>query len=69
MAAPRVLGSEIKTISGAWAIFRRKRAPRIIAAAIVLAFAARIAIGELTWRDAGAVAFMAVLWRGLLMPL
>jgi hypothetical protein len=62
MAAPRVLGSEIKTISGAWGIFRRKRAPRIIAAAIVLAFAARIAIGGFTWRDVAAVAFMAVVY-------
>jgi hypothetical protein len=62
MAAPRVLGSEIKTVSGAWAIFRRKRAPRIIAAAIVLALAARIAIGEFTWRDAAALAFMAVVY-------
>src|SRR5258705_7606356 len=62
MAAGRVQASEIKTVSAAWAIFRRKRAPRLIASAIVLALVARIGIGAFTWRDAAAVAFMAVVY-------
>jgi hypothetical protein len=54
--------SEIKTPRQAWTIFSRKRAPRMIGAAIVLALAARIAIGDFTWRDAAAVAFMAAVY-------
>ena len=60
--ATRLLGSEIKTIGVAWQIFTRKRAPRIIAAAIVIALAVRLAIGDFSWRDAAAVGFMAVVY-------
>jgi hypothetical protein len=56
------VGSEVKTLGAAWDEFRAKRAPKVIAAAIVLAAAARIALGSFTWRDAAAVAFMAVVY-------
>jgi hypothetical protein len=62
MSARALYGSEVKTPAEAWRIFRRKRAPRIIGAGIVLAFALRLAIGDFTWRDAAAVAFMAVVY-------
>jgi hypothetical protein len=54
--------SEIKTPRQAWGVFSRKRAPRMIGAAIVLACAARIAVGGFSWRDAAAVAFMVVVY-------
>ena len=62
MSTPRLQGSEINTIGAAWQIFRRKRAPRMIALAIVGTAAARIAIGDFSWRDAAALAFMAVVY-------
>jgi hypothetical protein len=55
-------GSEIKTLRAAWREFRSKRAPRLIAAAIVGALAGRAALGVPTWRDAAAVAFMLVVY-------
>jgi hypothetical protein len=54
--------ADVKTPREAWSIFSRKRAPRMIGAAIVLALAARIAIGDFSWRDLAAVAFMAVVY-------
>ncbi len=53
-------GSEIKTIGAAWREFRRKRGPWVIAAAIVLTLAARLALGPPGWSDAGAAAFILV---------
>jgi hypothetical protein len=59
----RVLHSaEIKTPRQAWGIFSRKRAPRMIGAAIALALAARLALGAFSWRDVAAVAFMAAVY-------
>src|SRR3954470_9812670 len=55
-------GAEINTLGGAWREFSSKRAPWIIAAGIVLALAARIAIGGVSWRDAAAAAFMLVVY-------
>jgi Fatty acid hydroxylase superfamily len=61
--APRVLhSSDVKTPRQAWGIFSRKRAPRMIGAAIALALAARIAIGDFSRRDAAAVAFIALVY-------
>jgi hypothetical protein len=62
MSARALHSSEIKTPGRAWAVFRRKRAPRIIGAAIGGALVVRLAIGDFTWRDAAAVAFMAVVY-------
>lgn len=62
MEAGALHSSEIKTLRHAWAEFSRKRAPRMIALAIVVALAARVAIGDWSWRDAAAVAFMVVLY-------
>jgi hypothetical protein len=62
MGARVLRTADVKTPAEAWAIFSRKRAPRIIGAAIVLALAARIALGEFSWRDVAAVAFMAVVY-------
>jgi len=56
------VGSEVRTLGGAWGEFRAKRAPKLIAAAIALALAARIALGDFTWRDVAAVAFMGVVY-------
>jgi hypothetical protein len=55
-------GSEIKTLGAAWHEFRSKRAPWVIAAAIVGALAGRVAVGAPSWRDAAAVAFMLVVY-------
>src|SRR5436853_47858 len=55
-------GSEITTLGAAWKEFGSKRAPWIIVVGIVLALAARIAIGAPSWRDAAAVAFMLVVY-------
>ena len=55
-------GAEISELGPAWREFSAKRAPKIIAAAIVLALAARIALGGFGWRDAAAVAFMLVVY-------
>jgi hypothetical protein len=61
--ATRVLRTaDVKTPREAWGIFSRKRAPRMIAAAIVLAAGVRLALGGFSWRDAAAVAFMLVVY-------
>src|SRR3954452_25172934 len=62
MGSPRLRTADVKTPRQAWGIFSRKRAPRIIGAAIVLALAARIAIGGFSWGDLAAVAFMPVVY-------
>jgi hypothetical protein len=53
-------GSDVKTIGAAWREFRAKRAPWVIALGIVLAAAGRLALGDLTWRDLVAAAFLLV---------
>jgi hypothetical protein len=58
----RLHSSEIRTLGLAWTIFSRKKAPRMIGAAIVLAALGRIAIGDFGWRDLAAVAFMLVVY-------
>ena len=55
-------GSEVKTIGAAWREFRAKRAPWLIAAAIVVALAVRIALGDVTWRDLVAAVFLAAVY-------
>jgi hypothetical protein len=56
------VGSELKTLGAAWRVFRGKRGPRLIALALALAVAARIAVGGFTWRDLVAAAFLAVVY-------
>jgi len=53
---------QVATLSGAWRAFFRKRSPWLIAAAIVIAAAARIWLGEIGWRDAVAVGAMLVIY-------
>ena len=55
-------GSDVKTIGGAWRQFRANRSPRVLALGIALAVALRIALGDWSWRDALAVAFMLVVY-------
>jgi hypothetical protein len=43
-------------------VFSRKRAPRMLFTAVVLALIARIALGAFTWRDVAAVAAMLVIY-------
>jgi hypothetical protein len=54
--------SAIRTRGQAWRAFSRKTAPRMMAVAIALAIAARVAIGGWSWRDAAAVAAMLVIY-------
>ena len=56
------VGADIKTAGAAWRAFRVKRAPQMIAVAIVAAAAARVAIRGFGWADAAAVAFMLVVY-------
>src|SRR3954454_4500780 len=56
------VGSEISTLGGAWQEFSRKRAPKLIALAIASALAVRIALGDWSWRDLAAIAFMLVVY-------
>src|SRR3954469_17070994 len=56
------IGSEVNTLGAAWREFRTKRAPWLIAAAIVVAAGARAALGEFGWRDLAAVAFMLIVY-------
>src|SRR3954454_25182443 len=58
----RLRTPDIKTPREAWRVFSRKRAPRMMAVAIALAVAARVAIGDFTWRDLAAVAAMLVIY-------
>ena len=56
------IGADVKTAGAAWRAFRVKRAPPMIAVAIVGAALARVAIGGLGWPDAVAAAFMLVVY-------
>src|SRR4051794_5630802 len=56
------MGAEITPIGEAWHRFRGKRAPRLIALALLVAVAARIATGGFGWRDAVAVVAMLVVY-------
>ena len=56
------VGSDVKTLGQAWGEFSAKQAPKIIAASIVLALAARIALGAFSWRDLVALVFMLVVY-------
>src|SRR3954471_21411215 len=58
----RLRTPDIKTPREAWRVFSRKRAPRMMAVAIVLALAARVAVGDFSWRDLAAVAAMLVIY-------
>jgi hypothetical protein len=55
-------GRDVKTLAEARRQFARKRSPWMIGGAIVVVVALRIAIGDLTWRDAVAVAAMLVVY-------
>jgi hypothetical protein len=55
-------GRDVKTLGQAWYEFRAKRSPKLIAGAIVLVAAARVALGGFSWRDAVAAAAMVVLY-------
>src|SRR4051812_27131953 len=58
----RLRTPDIKTPREAWRVFSRKRAPRMMAVAIALAVAARVAVGDFSWRDLAAVAAMLVIY-------
>lgn len=51
-------GRDVKTLGHAWREFRSRRSPKVLAAGIVLAVAARLAYGQFSWRDLLAVAAM-----------
>jgi hypothetical protein len=51
-------GSEVKTVGGAFAEFRRKRSPRILATGLMLVLALRTVLGDFSWRDLVAAALM-----------
>jgi hypothetical protein len=55
-------GADIKTLGQAWRSFRAKRAPQIIAALLVVALAARVALGGWSWRDGVAVVAMVIVY-------
>jgi hypothetical protein len=55
-------GRDVKTLAQARAQFAAKRSPKMIAAAILALVVARIWIGELTWRDAIAIAVMLIVY-------
>src|SRR4051794_17843338 len=60
--ATRLRTGEVKTPREAWAIFSRKRAPRMIGFAIVASIGLRLALGDFSWRDLVAVAAMLVIY-------
>jgi Fatty acid hydroxylase superfamily len=51
-------GRDVKTLGHAWSEFHAKRSPKIIATGIVAMAAARIVVGDWSWRDAAAIAAM-----------
>jgi hypothetical protein len=59
---PAQWGRDVKTLGHAWREFRAKRSPKVLAAGIVLAAAARIAYGGFSWRDLVAVAGIAAIY-------
>jgi Fatty acid hydroxylase superfamily len=58
----RLRPPDIKTPREAWRVFSRKRAPRMLFTAVVIAVGARIALGDFSWRDVVAVAAMLVIY-------
>jgi hypothetical protein len=60
--AVRLRTPDIKTPREAWRVFSHKKAPRILFTAVALALAARLALGNFTWRDLVAVAAMLVIY-------
>jgi hypothetical protein len=58
----RLRTPDIKTPREAWSVFSRKRAPRMLFTAVLLALVARIALGSFSWRDLVAVAAMLVIY-------
>jgi len=58
----RLRTGDIKTPREAWRVFSRKRAPRMLFAATVVAIAARLAIGGFSWQDLAAIAAMLVIY-------
>jgi hypothetical protein len=59
---PAHLGSEVKTVGGAWREFRRKRSPKLLALGLGAAIALRLVLGDFTWRDAVAAVAMLVVY-------
>jgi hypothetical protein len=55
-------GREVKTLGHAWSEFHAKRSPKIIATGIAAALAARIIVGDWSWRDVAALAAMLVIY-------
>jgi hypothetical protein len=55
-------GRDVKTLSAARRQFFRKRSPWMILGAILAVAALRIAVGDISWRDAVAVAAMLVVY-------
>jgi hypothetical protein len=53
---------EVKALGYAWREFRAKRSPKLIALGILATAGARVAVGDLSWRDAVAVAAMLVVY-------
>src|SRR4051812_26780178 len=58
----RLHSSELKNPREAWAVFSRKRAPRMLFTAVVLALVARVVIGDFGWQDVVAVAALPVIY-------
>jgi sterol desaturase/sphingolipid hydroxylase (fatty acid hydroxylase superfamily) len=55
-------GREIKTLAEARRAFAAKRSPKLLAAAVALLAAVRVALGGASWRDAVAVAAMLLVY-------
>jgi Fatty acid hydroxylase superfamily len=55
-------GSDVKTKREAWSAWTVKRSPRILATGLALAVAARLVLGDFTWRDAAAAVAMVVVY-------
>jgi hypothetical protein len=55
-------GREVKTLRQAWRDFLRRESPWAIGAGVLVLAVARIAIGEVSWRDAVAVAAMLAIY-------
>jgi hypothetical protein len=60
--AERLRTGDVKTPRQAWGIFTRKRAPRMLFSAVVIAVAGRLGLGDFTWRDAVAIGAMLVIY-------
>jgi hypothetical protein len=59
---PPRYSADVNTLRGAWRGFLTNRSPWIIAAAIAVVAALRIALGRFDWRDLAAVAAMLVIY-------